>query len=192
MSMQWYPAYGAPNPTFDALNSMKWRVDEEPHYILRNNEGLLTGGYDALKDKTLTITVELKTQEVFDPTKAIWLKSTECEDWQDKTARAALLLRRSTNLSNEFDRAWFGVRPKMILGQLSNDVTTFQIAAPLEGPGWGFVYTKGYAQAPDKWRQMLGSVKDIGLTFNGCSSAGHGATLKNGKIRFTITSVTVQ
>jgi hypothetical protein len=70
---------------------------------------------------------------------------------------------------------------------------TYSIEAPLSGAGWGFVMADSGVEEGhlDEWKRMLDTVKEIALTFNGCSSAGHGAFVRNGKIRFTITSVTV-
>jgi hypothetical protein len=193
MSMQWYPQYGDPNAPFDSLNSFKWKPEHEPHYILRANEGLLTGGYSALKDKTIKIDFTVKTNEVF-PDKTLRLYSTQCEDWQDKRARACLMIRNSTSVSNLWNRAFYVVRPQMEPSQVVGDVLTYSIEAPLNGNGWGFVMAGSGVEEGhlDEWKTMLNTVKEIALTFNGCSSAGHGAFVKNGKIRFTITSVTVQ
>jgi hypothetical protein len=192
MSLQWYPQYGDPDPVFDKENSFKWKPEHEPHYILRDNEGTLSGGYSALKDKKLRIDFKVKTVEV-EPDKTLRLYSTNCEDWQDKRARACLMIRNSPSVYDHWNRAFYSIRPQMEPSQVVGEVREYFIEAPLNGNGWGFVMAGSGVEEGhlDEWKTMLNTVNEIALTFNGCDSAGHGAFVKNGQIRFTITSVAV-
>jgi hypothetical protein len=192
MSLQWYPQYGDPDPVFDKENSFKWKPEHEPHYILRDNENLLTGGFSNLKDKTLRIDFRVKTTEI-DAGEQVWLRSTQCESWQDKRARACLMI-QSTQISNwEWDRAFYSVRPQMIPVQEVGAYIDYNIQAPLSGIGWGFVMAGSGVEEGhlDEWKTMLNLVDKIALTFNGCSSAGHGAVVRKGEVRFTILNVAV-
>jgi kynurenine formamidase len=192
MSMQWYPAYGNPDPVFDKENSFKWLPEHEPHYILRDQEGLISGGYSNLKDKKLRIDFRVKTTEI-DEGKQVIIKSTQCEDWQDKRARACLMI-QSTQISDwDWDRAFYSVRPQMIPVQTVGEYVNYFIEAPLSGVGWGFVWADSGVENGhlDEWKTMLDKCTQVALTFNGCSSAGHGAFVRNGKIRFTILNVAV-
>jgi hypothetical protein len=188
MSLQWYPQYVKPNAPFDQLNSFKWKPEHEPHYILRANEGLLTGGYSALKAKKIKVVFTVKTLDGKPK-----LISTQCAPGQDKRARACLMLRNSTSVYDHWNRAFYGVRPQMEPSQVVGETVEYSIEAPLSGTEWAFVTAGSEVDAGHlkEWKAMLDTVNEIALTFNGCSSAGHGAFVKNGKIRFTITSVTV-
>lgn len=191
--MQWYAQYGDPDPVFDQLNSFKWREEHEPHYILRPNGGVLSGGYSNLKDKKIRINFSIKTNEVFEG-KTLRINSTQCEPWQDKRARACLMIRNSTSVYDLWNRAFYGVRPQIIPSQVAGETVSFFIEAPLSGEGWGFVTAASGVFEDgklDEWKRMLNTVTEIALTFNGCSSAGHGAFVRNGKVRFTINSVAV-
>jgi hypothetical protein len=188
--LQWYPQYGDPDAPFDRENSFTWKPEHEPHYILRDHGGLLSGGYSELKNKTLKIVFTVKTKEV-DEGKTLRLYSTNCFEGQDKRARACLMLRTSNSVYDHWNRAFYGVRPQMEPSQVPGEVREYSIEAPLSGAGWGFVMAGSGVEEGhlDEWKSMLNNVKEISLTFNGCDSAGHGAFVKNGKIRFTITSV---
>jgi hypothetical protein len=189
-TVNWYASYGDPNPKFDAFNSFLWPAKPytEPHYILRPNAGQFptdnSAQLAALKTKTLTVQYRVDTVSG-----TPLLQSTECTSTQNKQARVALLLRRSTDNSQRFHRAWLNSRPR-----IQADGVTYTITATLDGVGWAFVNGGNDTPAnyPGKWNDLLDNLKDIGLTFNGCSSAGHGAYAINGTARFTIVSVTVQ
>jgi hypothetical protein len=187
---QWYGSYGNPNPVWTATNVFNWTASPrvEPHYVLRTAGGQFptASGAEltALKAKTLTVEYRIDTVS---GTPVI--KSTECESWQNPQARVALLLRRSTDNTKRFHRAWLDHRPL-----IQADGVTYSITAPLSGVGWAFV--NGGADNPQnypgEWNNLLDNLRDIGLTFNGCSSAGHGAYVTGGNAKFTIVSVTVQ
>jgi hypothetical protein len=189
--MQWYAQYGDPNPDFDRENSFKWKPEHEPHYILRPHGGLLSGGYSELKNRRLKITFTVKTTDV-DEGKTLRLYSTNCFEGQDKRARACLMIRNSTSVYDHWNRAFYSIRPQMEPSQVVGEVMEYSIDAPLSGEGWGFVMAGSGVVEDDKldeWKRMLNTVTELALTFNGCDSAGHGAFVKNGKIRFTIVSV---
>jgi hypothetical protein len=192
MSLQWYPQYGDPDPVFDNLDSFKWKPEHEPHYILRNNEGLITGDYSSLKDKTLRIDFRVKTTAI-DEGEQVWLRSTQCESWQDKRARACLMIRNSLDNTELYNRAFYSVRPQMIPVQEVGAYIDYNIQAPLSGIGWGFVMAGSGVEEGhlDEWKHMLNTVTDVALTFNGCSSAGHGAVVRKGEVRFKVLNVAV-
>jgi hypothetical protein len=173
----WYFSYGDPNPTTqaDGVSSI-WTASPrvEPHYWLKN----WTTPFKP--EQTISITYKIDAMSG-----APVVKSTECATWQDKSALAALMIRKSTNNSDYFNRAWYTVRGPMTVG-------THTISAPFgDGTDWTFV-SAGAAGNPAKWADILARPIDVALTFNGCSSMGHGAYVEGGSIKITIVSVTVQ
>lgn len=172
----WTFYYGKPNPIMNADGvSSNWTASPyvEPHYWLRSWQPMLA---------TQTLVVNFKIETV---SGAPVIKSTECATGQNPQARAALMLGNGNN-ATYWDRAWWGARPLIATDN------TYTITAPLAGPGWGFVSgDSGAEKYPREWAAMLANTRWVGLTFNGCSSAGHGAYVTGGTAKITILSVTV-
>jgi hypothetical protein len=112
----------------------------------------------------------------------------ECNNKPD-SGTVGVMLRRSTNASakREHDRFWYqGVR-------LNLDPGTYTIVAPLaDAARWSGVFGKTAAAYPSKFTGLLNNVRDIALTFGGCSHSGHGVRVYGGNARFTILNVTIQ
>jgi hypothetical protein len=173
----WTFFYGKPNPAMNADGvSSNWTSSPyvEPHYWLKG----WTTPFSPAQTLTITYSVEAISGSPV-------VKSTECETWQDPaaSARAAIMIGSGTD-STSYDRAWRTTRGKMTIG-------THTIVAPFgDGTGWTFV-SVGAKTAPTQWAAILANVKKIGLTFNGCSSMGHGVFVEGGAVKVTIVSVTV-
>jgi hypothetical protein len=174
----WYFNYGDPNPGMETETSFLWTAQPyvEPHYMLHPH-----GPISA--DKTITITYRIAAVAG-----APVIHSTECGSTQNPAAKAALIIRHSLNNSDYYNRAWWIAVAPMTIGEHTITATVGN------GAGWTFV-AGGDAGNPTKnaakWTYMLNNIRDVGLTFNGCSSMGHGAYCIGGTARMTIVSVTV-
>lgn len=173
-----YFQYGKPDPKMNADGvSSNWTAKPyvEPHYWI------IPWRTPIKKSQTLAVTYKI---EVVSGTPVI--ESTQCESWQPRDAKAALLIRAGANTSNLYNRAWTNFRPPMTIG-------SHTITAPLDGSAWAFVMGGKDVPAnyPSKWDSLLSNVTDLALTFNGCSSAGHGAYVVGGTIKITIVSVVI-
>lgn len=185
-SPNWYFNYGAPNPVMEAGGlSFVWTASPyvEPHYWLRNDMGMFAGDLATVKAKSISVTYRI---DVLSGTPDF--QSTECGTKSPvNTGRATLMIRNSLNNSERFNRAWTVVSLRK---NLEPGLTT--ITVPLDGSMWKFVYSETGLTNPNEWNALLSKAIDIGLTFNGCSSAGHGAYVVGGSARMTIVSVSVQ
>lgn len=177
----WYFQYGEPNPVINADGvSSVWTASPrvEPHYWLKNWKTPF------LKSQTISITYKI---EPISGTPVVY--STECPSTWKGPGLAALMIRHSTNNADYYNRAWFITRGKMTMG-------THTITAPIgDGTGWSFVTggaTGDPRNYPNKWDYILANPIDIALTFNGCSSMGHGVFVEGGSLKITIVAVTVQ
>lgn len=177
----WYFSYGKPDPVMNADGvSSVWTSSPytEPHYWLKN--------WKTPFQKSQTISITYRVEVVSGSPVAY---STECPpDWKGP-ALAALMIRKSTNNSDYFNRAWWIKRGPVTPGE-------YTISAPFgDGAGWTFV-SGGDAGDPTKnatrWNEILAAPIDIALTFNGCSSMGHGCYVEGGSLKITIVAVTVQ
>jgi hypothetical protein len=174
----WYFNYGDPNPVMETPNSFLWTQSPyvEPHYMLHPH-----GPLDASKSLTIKYRIDAISGTPD-------FQSTECGTKSPVgTGKAAMIIRKNLNNSERFNRAWCKppFRPLLVPGETT-------ITMPLNGEGWGFVYGNETPQThPQEWANLLANCRDIGLTFNGCSSAGHGAYVVGGNARMTILSVTV-
>jgi hypothetical protein len=173
----WYFSYGKNEPVIAADASFVWTAS--PYVEI---DYMLKGWGDLDPAKSIAVTYRIDTVSGTPV-----LQSTECTATQNKAAKAALIIRNSTNNSDYYNRAWWTQTAPMTIG-------THTITAPLgDGAGWTFVAgDSSPTKYPGKWSYMLNNIRDIGLTFNGCSSMGHGAYVTGGTAKFTIVSVTVQ
>jgi hypothetical protein len=176
----WTFFYGNPNPVMNADGvSSNWTSSPyvEADYWLKG----WTTPFQPAQSIAITYRIDVLSGT---PT----VKSTECTSTQIGLGRAALMIGNG-NDTTYYDRAWWLQTAPMTTG-------THTITAPFgNGAGWTFV-AGGAAgdpvQNPTNWANMLANVKKIGLTFNGCSSLGHGVYVINGSIKITIVSVVVQ
>jgi hypothetical protein len=172
----WTFYYGDPNPVMNADGvSSNWTESPyvEPHYWLK---GWTT---PLLPAQSISITYKV---EALSGSPVV--KSTECFTGQDTSAKSAIMIGNGTD-STSYDRAWWiPDRGPMTVG-------THTITAPFgDGANWTFV--SSYApNSPTQWASMLANIKKVGLTFNGCSSMGHGCYVEGGAVKVTIVSVTV-
>jgi hypothetical protein len=172
----WTFYYGRPNPAMNADGvSSNWTASPyvEPHYWLKGWTTPFTS------NQTINITYSV---EVVSGSPVV--KSTECTATQNPAAKAALFLGNGTD-STSYDRAWFINTAPMTIG-------THTISAPFSDPYYWTFVSVGASTVPAQWAAMLANIKKIGLTFNGCSSMGHGAYVEGGTAKITILSVTVQ
>ena len=175
----WTFYYGQPNPAMNADGvSSNWTESPyvEPHYWLK---GWTT---PFLPSQSISIAYKI---EALSGTPVV--HSTECTASQNSAtlARAALFI-GSGSSSGYYDRAWFMTRGPLTIG-------THTITAPFNSPSWTFVNANtGPVQNPSQWAAILANANKIGLTFNGCSSMGHGVFVVGGSVKITIVSVTVQ
>jgi hypothetical protein len=170
----WTFFYGQPNPVMADATSFLWPASPytEPHYMLHPH-GPVTAS------QTISITYKIEAVSG-----APVIQSTECTSTQNPAAKAALII-CCGNQTTYYDRAWWITVAPMTIG-------THTITAPFSSPNWTFVAAKsGPVQNPSQWAYMLANMNKIGLTFNGCSSMGHGAYCVGGTAKVTIVSVTV-
>jgi hypothetical protein len=175
----WYFSYSINPPLIAADASFLWTAS--PYVEIDYLRRAWTGPVQSSQAVSITYKIEAVTG-------APVIQSTECTATQNPAARAALIITNGSD-STYYDRAWWISTAPMTLG-------THTITAPLgNGAGWTFV-AGGSAgdpvQNPVNWANMLANIKAVGLTFNGCSSMGHGAYVTGGTAKFTIVSVTVQ
>jgi hypothetical protein len=173
----WTFFYGKPNPVMNADGvSSNWTASPyvEPHYWMRPWSPMQAA-------QTITLTYKI---EALSGTPVI--HSTECTSGQNSAtlARSALIITNG-NDTTYFDRAWY------VPGRMPLTIGTHTITAPLgDGSGWTFV-SEGAKTNPSQWAAMLANTNKIGLTFNGCSSMGHGVFVLGGSVKVTIVSVAV-
>lgn len=145
----------------------------EASYLLKRNG-------DIGRDATITVTYKI---EVLAGTPDF--QATEYDGSPVNTGTVGIMIRRSTNLSREYDRFWSTNRVNLEPGTYS------LVAKTGELDKWVSVFGKSAAKKKDQFRSLLSNVRDIGVTFGG-KFYGHGVKVKNGNARFQILSVVIQ
>lgn len=72
-----------------------------------------------------------------------------------------------------------------VICYLFDKSSTYEITAPLDGPGWSAVETKTYANDSIDFELAKANASRIGFTFANCTGAGHGASA-SGPATFTL------
>lgn len=146
----------------------------EASYLLRRNG-------DIGRNATIAVTYKIETLAGTPD-----FQATECSGSSVNTGTVGIMLRRSTNLTRDYDRFWSTARVNLDPGTYVLTARTADVAA------WVSVYGKTAQQKPEKFKELLNNIRDIALTFGGCSHYGHGVKVFGGNARFQILSVGVQ
>lgn len=179
-----------------ALSVPQWYFDgkDKPYPTMKENRYFLIGdSYPVEVSYLLRKNGKISANAVVSITYTIenlsgapdW-QSTECTGSAVNTGTVGIMLRRSTDATKEYHRFWSTIRVNLEPG-------TYTILAPVNDLAkWISVYGKQASATPSKFSDLLNNIRDIALTFGGCSHYGHGVKVKGGNARLTIISATVQ
>jgi hypothetical protein len=97
-----------------------------------------------------------------------------------------MLQRKDDNMTDPDGRWWYSDKTELLAPG------TFSLVVPVDPRTWSNVYGKPGTERKEQFDSVMRNIGSEGLTFGGASFAGHGAMVRNGKMRFILHSFEVR